>query len=671
MARTGDIDRSQRVDFPRSATDDQLEQELLRALFDAMPQLGWTARPDGFTDYYNRGWYEYSGTTYEQMQGWGWTSIHHPDELPRVLASWERAIATGKPFEVEFPLRRRDGVYRWFLSRATPIYGKAGELIRWIGINTDIDDQKRAEKKLAELDEAKSSVDQERTLLKLFVDHAPAGIAMFDRDMRYVAVSHRWCTDFHLPADLVGRSHYELFPALPEAWKDAHRRSLAGETLSSDEDRFVRLDGLVVWTQWETRPWYRSDGTIGGIMIAAEDITSEVTARRAAEDARKEAERANRAKDEFLAMLGHELRNPLSPILTAVQLMRLRGGETSAGKLDVVERQVRHMMRLVDDLLDVSRIASGKITLQREAALVADVVTKAVEMASPAIEQGQHNLDIQVSPRDLVIVADSARLAQVISNLLTNAAKYTPRGGRIVIAARAEGDQVLLEVKDNGMGISRELLPRIFDLFSQGRQGLERSQGGLGLGLAIVRSLVELHGGHVVATSDGANRGSTFTIRIPTQGLPNQKAQEATTAPRSAAHGEKTVLIVDDNEDAARLLAETLEAAGYLTHVAFDGVQSLDIARAHRLDIAVLDLGLPVMDGYEVARRLREMLQDHAPSLIAVTGYGQDSDRRRTSEMGFNAHLVKPVDMAELLAVLREKCSANRSPLVNSDAKLV
>jgi CheY-like chemotaxis protein/two-component sensor histidine kinase len=357
-------------------------------------------------------------------------------------------------------------------------------------------------------------------------------------------------------------------------------------------------------------------------------------------------------------MLGHELRNPLSPILTAVQLMRLRSGEAPAGKLDVVERQVRHMMRLVDDLLDVSRIASGKVTLQREAVEVADIVGKAVEMASPAIEHGQHNLDIRVPP--LVVVADPARLAQVISNLLTNAAKYTPRGGRIMISARAESDQLLLEVQDNGIGISRELLPRIFDLFSQGRQGLERSQGGLGLGLAIVRSLVELHGGKVTASSDGANRGSTFTIRIPARAVPSQPSREATSASRKASPHGITVLVVDDNEDAARLVAEALDGVGYVTHVAFDGVQGLDIARNHRIDVAVLDLGLPVMDGYEVARRLREIPGDRAPSLIAVTGYGQDTDRRRTREMGFDAHLVKPVDLSQLLSVLRETNNGSR-----------
>jgi CheY-like chemotaxis protein/two-component sensor histidine kinase len=366
--------------------------------------------------------------------------------------------------------------------------------------------------------------------------------------------------------------------------------------------------------------------------------------------ARREAEAANRAKDEFLAMLGHELRNPLAPILTALQLMRLRGVTGAERERTIIERQVRHVVSLVDDLLDVSRITRGKVRLKRERVDMADVVAKAIEMTGPAIEERRHALTVQV-PRGLVVDGDQARLAQVLANLLTNAAKYTDEGGRITVAASEEGGSAVVSVTDTGIGITPDMLPRVFDLFAQERQDIDRSEGGLGLGLAIVRSLVQAHGGSVAAVSDGKGRGATFTVRLPI----GAAAAEAVPArlPMAPQPGSRRVLVVDDNHDAAELLADLLRALGHTVQVASDGPSALETIPVFRPDVVLLDLGLPVMDGFELAERVRSDSRLAKVSLIAVTGYGQEVDRRRTREAGFASHLVKPVDLETLEALIR------------------
>jgi signal transduction histidine kinase len=378
-------------------------------------------------------------------------------------------------------------------------------------------------------------------------------------------------------------------------------------------------------------------------------------ARREAERLRSAAEAANRTKDDFLAMLGHELRNPLAPILTALQLMSLRGDESVMKERTVIDRQVRHLVRLVDDLLDVSRIARGKIQLRNEPLELAEVVASAVETISPLLEERQHRLDVEV-PRGLIVRGDATRLTQVVMNVLTNAAKYTEPHGRIRVAARREDQQVEISVKDNGIGIAADMLPRVFEMFTQERQALDRSHGGLGLGLTIVRSLVDLHGGSIRASSDGVGTGSEFVIRLPLAAAA-ATAKRATERPapgevmRTARTGRR-ILVVDDNVDAARLMADALEEVGHDTRVAFDGPAALEAAQAFQPDAALLDLGLPLMDGYELAQQLTAAQADRPPILIAVTGYGQASDQERTRAAGFDAHVVKPVDLPQLTAML-------------------
>lgn len=362
-----------------------------------------------------------------------------------------------------------------------------------------------------------------------------------------------------------------------------------------------------------------------------------------AQVARREAEAASQAKDQFLAMLGHELRNPLSPITTALHLMKLRAPNQLARERAVIERQVAHLTRLVDDLLDISRITRGKVELHREHAELTNVVSKAIEIASPLLEQRRHELVVDVAPA-LTVFADSVRLAQVLANLLTNAAKYTDPGGRIEVRAQARSEEIVLSVRDTGIGISPEILPYVFDMFVQSPQTSARTEGGLGLGLAIVRSLVHLHGGTVRLHSQGVGQGTEVVVTLPlgTHAQPTP-VPPATVVRELPQRSQQRILVVDDNPDAATLLSEVLEDHGHQVRTAHDGPEAIRLAKEFRPTLAILDIGLPVMDGYELAHRLRLEPTLAGMRLIALTGYGQESDRERSHQAGFVHHLAKPV----------------------------
>lgn len=368
-----------------------------------------------------------------------------------------------------------------------------------------------------------------------------------------------------------------------------------------------------------------------------------------AEAARAEAEQASSAKDQFLAMLGHELRNPLSPIVTALALLRMRHADGSR-ELAVIERQVSHMSRLVNDLLDVSRITRGSLELRKETIDIAEVLTRAAEMTAPRLEERRHELVLDVEP-GLTVFGDAVRLAQIFGNLLSNAAAYTPEEGRVRVTARRAGTDVRVEVSDNGRGLAPGMAQRIFELFVQGPRTIDRREGGLGLGLAIARSLVEQHDGRIEAFSEGPGLGSTFVITLPAAVSPVVPPAKAPRPAIPASH-QLRILLVDDNADAADMLATFLTTAGHRVVTASDGPQALEVLRTFAPEVAVLDIGLPVMDGYELARRLREMLGARSPLLVAVTGYGQVEDAERSREAGFSYHLVKPVDGDDLLTLL-------------------
>jgi signal transduction histidine kinase len=459
--------------------------------------------------------------------------------------------------------------------------------------------------------------------------------------------------------DLVGKRLLEVMPELSGQGLDEHLRRVmtTGEPYVGHElPVMLERDGRRELTHWTFvyAPLQNEAKVVDRVMAVAYDVTDQVRARSELDGARQRAEAASRAKDEFLAMLGHELRNPLAPITTAVELMRLRAPGSMPKEREVIERQVTHLMRLVDDLLDVSRIARGKIELRRQPTELAQVVAQAIEMASPLLEQRGHHLTIRVSATGLSVDCDAMRLAQVIANLLTNAAKFTEPGGRIELYAAREADQIVLGVDDTGIGIAVELLPTIFDLFVQGQRA-PAPQAGLGLGLSLVRSLVELHGGSVSAHSDGPGRGASFRIRLPPAAPERGRAdahreRELAALPRSRHR----ILVVDDNRDAAELLAEALCARGHETRVAFDAPGALQIACDFAPDLALLDIGLPVMDGYELGRRLRELRGCELTRLVAVTGYGQETDRALSRDAGFDMHLVKPINLRGLEADLEQ-----------------
>jgi signal transduction histidine kinase len=395
-------------------------------------------------------------------------------------------------------------------------------------------------------------------------------------------------------------------------------------------------------------------------------LQSEVAERARAEAALKEADRH---KDEFLAVLAHELRNPLAPIRNAVEIMRRSAlpDPQLAWSRDVIERQVKHLTRLVDDLLDVSRITRGNINLSREPVQVTTIVARAIETIQPLIAEQRHELSVAVADESLEVEGDLTRLTQVLGNLLNNAAKYTDPGGSIAVTAQRTGTDVEIRVRDNGIGIPPELLPRLFQLFTQVDGAAHRAQGGLGIGLALVRQLVQMHGGSVTAYSQGPGRGSEFLIQLPLRVKSYRENGAGLSDPlpplaRGAVKTGHRILLADDNRDALDSLATLLQCDGHEVHTAGDGAEALEVAAVCHPDVVLLDIGMPKLDGYEVARRIRAEPWGKSAVLIALTGWGQDEDRRRSREVGFDSHLVKPLDpeaLSTLLARLPRQASVS------------
>jgi signal transduction histidine kinase/ActR/RegA family two-component response regulator len=385
---------------------------------------------------------------------------------------------------------------------------------------------------------------------------------------------------------------------------------------------------------------------------ANQDLQMEIVERERAEEALREADRR---KSEFMAMLAHELRNPLAPIRNALQILRLTPSDGKAGQppMDMIERQVGQLVRLVDDLLDVSRISRGKIELRTERVELASVVDHAVEAARPHCESMGHELTVTLPPKPVNVNGDPIRLAQAVGNLLNNACKFTEKGGRIWLTLEREGEQATIRVRDNGIGIAADQRGHIFKMFAQVETSLERTHTGLGIGLTLVKTLVEMHGGTVEAGSAGVGQGSEFVVRLPILvETPKPPPESTVTAPTPTTA--RRILVVDDNADSAESLAMLLKLTGNETHTAYDGLQAVKAAATLRPDVVLLDIGLPKLDGYEAARKIREQPWSKGLVLVALTGWGQDEDRQKSREAGFNAHLVKPVDHAALMKVLAD-----------------
>jgi PAS domain S-box-containing protein len=430
------------------------------------------------------------------------------------------------------------------------------------------------------------------------------------------------------------------------------------------EYRAVRPDGQVIWL-YTNATAVQTEGhrhVIGA--------TLDITGRRQAEEALK---RADRRKDEFLAILSHELRNPLAPIWTAAQVLKLKvpSDPDLRWSSEIIDRQMRHMVRLLEDLLDVSRISRNKLNLRKERLALDAVIRSAVETSRPVIDDAKHELSVLLPREPIYLDGDAVRLAQVFSNLLNNAAKYMNPGGRVVVRAERDGDRVSVTVTDQGIGIAADTLPLLFEMFSQVTPAGQRTQGGLGIGLSLARGLVELHGGTIEGRSEGPGKGSEFVVNLPlsvTKVAPTGAGEDTTSV--GGAGARRRLLIVDDLKDSAESLAVLMRIKGHDVHTAYDGATAVTLAATLKPDVILLDIGLPVMNGYEACRRIREQPSGHEIFTIALTGWGQPSDRRQTEEAGFDLHLLKPVDgaaLADLLVSLpatrRSSCSPQTSLL--------
>jgi PAS domain S-box-containing protein len=453
--------------------------------------------------------------------------------------------------------------------------------------------------------------------------------------------------------EILGRHFSVFYPAdaIARGWPEHELQMAQTEGRFEDEGWRVRKDGSLFWANVIITALYDREERLRGFAKITRDLT---------ERKRIEAlEEADLRRNEFLAMLSHELRNPLAPIKNALAVMRLSG--VSEPSLDwartVVERQVSHLTRLVDDLLDVSRIAVGKITLQRKPLEIAQVVAGAVEASRPLIDSRGHKLTIQVPPEPLLIEGDLTRLSQTLTNLLNNAAKYTPPGGDIRLTVGKEEGMAVIRIRDTGVGITPELLPEIFELFTQGERALDRSEGGLGIGLTLAQRLVKLHGGSIEALSEGPGQGSEFVVRLPLAATPAASSVASRRPAQRRPAGSRRVLVVDDNRDAAESLETLLQLWGHQARSAQDGPEALARVADFEPEIILLDIGLPGMDGYEVARRIRALPAGRSALIVAVTGYGRNSDRLQSQQAGFDHHLVKPVQpevLQELIASAKE-----------------
>jgi PAS domain S-box-containing protein len=735
-----------------------------------LPDLVWSARPDGDTDFYNQSFLDYLGTTLDPVQHRAWTEALHPDDVEDCRRAWQDASMTGSEFDLEYRIRRHDGQYRWHRCHARPMRDVQGRIIRWFGTCTDIDEAKRVADELAggeerlrlvleagrmgtwdwdlrtggvawsdnmeeihglpeggfdgsiegfrrlvhpdDRDRVEAAIAcsiQERSAYEVefrierpdgsvgwmlgkgkvladkdgqptrmlgvgmditgrklteqalrqseqrfarFMQHLPGLAWIKDPQGRYVYANDAAERAFQTPRpELYGQTDDDVFPPETAAqFREHDRRALSSGAGVQVIETLEHEDGVLHHSLVSKFPIPSPDGEevlVGGMAI-------DVTDRLRAEEALKEADRR---KGEFLATLAHELRNPLAPIRNALRLMKHSGEHDDLEtERAMAERQVVHLARLVDDLMDICRINQGRIELRKEALDLAPVVERAVQAIQSSIEGRGHALSVSLPPEPVRLEADPTRLEQVIWNLLSNAAKYTEPGGQIRLSVRQDGGWVALRVRDTGIGIEPEMIPRIFGMFIQADGRRDRSQSGLGIGLSLVKTLVEMHGGGVDAWSGGPGKGSEFVVRFPLPSETTQDQAEPDQSKRSLAGTERPcrrILVVDDNEDAATSLARLLSRVyGHEVRVAHDGPEALGLAGEFRPEVVLLDIGMPGMDGYEVAKRMRDRGDLAGARIIALTGWGQEADRHRSREAGFDHHLVKPVDPEILSGLL-------------------
>jgi PAS domain S-box-containing protein len=739
----------------RAEEDLRQSEERFHAVANNMSQLAWICDKLGNVTWYNQRWLDYTGLSYEAMKGWDWSKVQHPDHLDRVVARVKHSAETGEPWEDTFPLRGKDGSYRWFLSRAVPIRDGSGEVVRWFGTNTDITERKQTEalhliqkqtfemaasgaplmevlealaagvekhadaqpmvaihlldesglrfertagvalpggyveavdgmpvlsmtgpccaaiarhqrvavadvasdsefpkfaafalpagiragwstpiissfgkvlgtvahyyrqpRQLSEQDDAlaeivtrtaamvierarvQQALRESEDRFRLVADNAP--VLIWQTGESGVAFVNRHYLDFFgVPFEAVAGMGWAgfLHPDDTAGYLAAYRAAFGRQERYEHPCRLRRHDGEYRWFQNVGMPHFGPDGAFVGFIGCSLDVTD---SKRAAEGLAE----VDRKKDEFLATLAHELRNPLAPLPNGLQLMKLakNDGDAIEQARSMMERQLGQMIRLIDDLMDLTRISRGKVVLQKTRMPLAAAVRNAVDSSRPLVEAAGQELTLDVPGEAIYVDADEVRLSQVITNLLNNAAKYTEKGGRIRLAVERQGSDAVLTVEDNGVGIPAPMLPRVFDMFTQADCSLERAQGGLGIGLTIVRQLVEMHGGSIEARSGGHGMGSTFVVRLPEVPAPAEPHRDADAGAKPAAS--RRILVADDNADSASSLAMILKIMGNEVRTANDGVQAVETAAVFRPDVILLDIGMPKLNGYAAARRI-------------------------------------------------------------------
>ena len=548
-------------------------------------------------------------------------------------------------FRSKYHIRTRAGEIRWIESLGEVVYDEAGQPVRLIGTAQDCSERVRAQEQIA----------RDRRRLELALEAAELGFWDWNIVTGEVQFGGQW-------AHMLGYELNEIEPHV-QAWEclvhpedmpaiqTALHRHMAGEApVYETEHRLKHKNGSWIWVLDRGRIIERD---AQGNATRAIGIHANITLQRAI---REQLREADRRKDEFLATLAHELRNPLAPIRTGLAIMkRDPASPTAAQAREIMERQLSHMVRLIDDLLDVSRITLGRLQLRKENVELRTVIEIAVEASKPAIEAGHHTLEVSLPEEKIWMYADPTRLSQTISNLLNNAAKYTPDRGRIELRARLTTTGLEIAVRDNGLGIPPEMKDQVFQLFGQINRTLDRSQGGLGIGLALVRNLVELHGGTITADSDGPGKGSTFTIALPSSLITSTSLPARSAAEHTPEGPSQRVLIVDDNADAAHSLSMLAELLGHSTDVAFTGPEALEKLSSFKPDIIFLDIGLPGMSGFEVAQAIKRSHPQPPPFVVALTGWGTEETKQKARESGFDEHLTKPVEIATVERILAER----------------
>lgn len=635
----------------------EASEDRFRLAMNSIPQLAWMARSDGHIFWYNDRWYAYTGSTPGAMEGWGWRAVHDPAELSRVLKSWRASLASGEPWEDTFPLRRHDGQMRWHLSRALPHRGPGGAVLFWFGTNTDITEQR----------ETLRALDESRSRLRLAVETAGIGLWSVTFPGEALELSDR-CKG-HLGcgpdetlsyADFLNRLH----PQDRERVAGAVARALAQGGGYDESYRVIWPDASEHWIAAAGRAFCGEDGKPALMFGVTVDITAMkrgeaqredmITAERAA---RAEAERVGRMKDEFLAVLSHELRTPLAAILGWTRVLLMTTGETERRGVEAIHRNALTQKQLIDDLLDMSAIVSGKLRLELGTVDLVRIAESAADAVAPLAQPKQVRIERRLGAGPAWVKGDAVRLQQVIWNLLSNAVKFSREGGDVRLEVLAEGDRWLCRVTDRGVGIAPAFLQHVFERFRQQDSSTRRRHGGLGLGLGIVKQLVEAHGGEVSAHSDGEGRGARFEVRLPVAAGPTQTFDGPATElaagdpARDTLHGVH-ILLVDDDPDTREVAARILREQDAEVELARSVDEALERVRDRRPALVVSDIGMPGRDGYDLMEALRTADARSAEPIpaIALTAFVREDDRERALRAGYRAYLTKPIEAAPLVA---------------------